>query len=264
MQENIGHNEENSVKGKVAIICATESFLAKSLTKKLESSGIRAEFMHASIKELEKSLSGTELIILFMSEEIDDAPEVTVYLKDTIQEKGIGLYLIGEDEQYEQLIKVMPEQDVTEWFKRPLDIDGLIKKVGAYLSDNTGDKRKKTVLIVDDDITYMRTVYEWLKESYHVGMAASGVQAIAYLAKNKADLILLDYEMPIVDGPQVFTMLKSDSDIGNIPVMFLTGHGDKESVMSVVDLKPVDYLLKSIGKQKLLDKLELFFAKQQQ
>lgn len=107
----------------------------------------------------------------------------------------------------------------------------------------------------------MRTVYEWLKEDYHVGMAANGVQAISFLARNKADLVLLDYEMPIANGPQVLEMLRSDSETGQIPVMFLTGHGDKESVLSVVGLKPADYLLKTIDKQGLLAKLKEFFLK---
>ena len=44
-------------------------------------------------------------------------------------------------------------------------------------------------------------------------------------------------------------------------VMFLTGHGDKDSVLSVVGLSPVDYLLKPIDKNSLLDKLETFFSK---
>jgi CheY-like chemotaxis protein len=114
---------------------------------------------------------------------------------------------------------------------------------------------------VDDDITYMRTVYEWLKDKYHVGMASNGVQAISYLAKNKADLILLDYEMPVANGPQVLSMLKNDSETGQIPVMFLTGHGDRESVLSVVGLSPVDYLLKTIDKTTLLKKLDDFFKK---
>lgn len=69
-------------------------------------------------------------------------------------------------------------------------------------------------------------------------MAANGVQAISYPAQNKADLILLDYEMPVADGPQVLSMLKSDAETGQIPVMFLTGHSDRESVMSVIGLKP--------------------------
>ena len=95
-----------------------------------------------------------------------------------------------------------------------------------------------------------------------MGMASNGVQAIGYLAKNKADLVLLDYEMPIANGPQVLSMLKNDAETGQIPVMFLTGHGDRESVLSVVGLSPVDYLLKTIDKDTLLKKLSDFFEGQ--
>ncbi len=56
-------------------------------------------------------------------------------------------------------------------------------------------------------------------------------------------------------------MLKNDAETGQIPVMFLTGHGDKDSVLSVVGLSPVDYLLKTIDKETLLKKLDDFFIK---
>jgi DNA-binding response OmpR family regulator len=65
--------------------------------------------------------------------------------------------------------------------------------------------------------------------------------------------------MPVANGPQVLEMLRSESDSGTIPVMFLTGKNDRDSVMSVIDLKPVDYLLKTIDKKSLLEKLEAFF-----
>ncbi len=247
--------------GKVVIISATDSFLAKSLMTKFDGEMIRSEFVHANIKEIERLAEEMTLVILFMSEELDATPETIVYLKDTVQDKELGLILIGDEDQYEEIKKVIPEQFITEWFRRPVDIDRLVKTAGTYIHENTGEKRKKTVLIVDDDITYMRTVYEWLKGTYHVGMAANGVQAISYLAKNKADLILLDYEMPIANGPQVLSMLKNDSETGQIPVMFLTGHGDRKSVLSVVSLSPVDYLLKTIDKDTLLQKLADFFRK---
>ncbi len=246
---------------KVLIISHSDSFLAKSLITKLSGAGLNADFSKAGLKELEQHTKGMALAILFMSEELDGVPESLVYLKDIIQDKELGLIVIGDEEGVEIVKKTIPETSITEWFKRPLDIDGLVKKVSLYIDENTGEKRRKTILIVDDDITYMRTVYEWLKGTYHVGMAGNGVQAISYLAKNKADLILLDYEMPIADGPQVLSMLKGDSDTGNIPVMFLTGHGDKESVLSVVGLSPADYLLKTITKEALLEKLKNFFEK---
>ena len=252
---------ERSGEEKVIIISATDSFLAKSLLSKLEGENVEAAFAHSRIKEIEPYAKCMEMVILFMSEELESDPEALVYLKDIIADKETGVILIGEQSEYDKVTKVIPEVSVTEWFKRPLDIDSLVKRVLKYLDENTGEKRKKTVLIVDDDITYMRTVYEWLKSTYHIGMASSGVQAISYLAKNKADLILLDYEMPVADGPQVLSMLKNDSETGQIPVMFLTGHGDKESVLSVVDLKPVDYLLKTIDRDTLLKKLNDFFQK---
>ena len=245
---------------KVMIISLSDTFLASSLVTKFEGSGISAEFVHADIAEIKDHMAGVALMILFMSEEIE--ADTLVYLKDNIQDKELGLIVIGDIQQFDSAKKTIPEQSVTEWFKRPVDIDKLMKDTCTYLDENTGEKRKKTVLIVDDDITYMRTVFEWLKGKYHVGMASNGVQAISYLAKNKADLVLLDYEMPIANGPQVLAMLKNDAETGQIPVMFLTGHGDKESVLSVVGLNPVDYLLKTIDKDTLLKKLDDFFRQQ--
>ena len=247
---------------KVLIISASDSFLAKSLITKLAGADIKAVFAHANIKEIDPYDEDMELAILFLSEEIEPGSETLVYLKDTVLDRDRGLILIGDAEQYEAVKKTLPDSAITEWFERPLDIDKLINKVTSYLDENTGEKRKKTVLIVDDDITYMRTVYEWLKGSYHIGMASNGVQAISYLTRNKADLVLLDYEMPIANGPQVLSMLRNDSETGQIPVMFLTGHGDKDSVLSVVGLSPIDYLLKTIDKDTLLKKLKDFFDKQ--
>lgn len=249
-------------RGEVLVISSTESFLAKSLVSKMETEGITVSMSHGQIKDIATHRDRIELAVLFMNEDIEEMAETLVYLKDMADDLDKKIILIGEPAQQKIVSKTIPETLVLEWFKRPLAMDELIKCILKYMEENTGEKRKKTVLIVDDDITYMRTVYEWLKDTYHVGMAGNGVQAISYLAKNKADLVLLDYEMPIANGPQVLAMLKNDSQTGQIPVMFLTGHGDRESVLSVVDLKPVDYLLKTIDKNSLLKKLEAFFLSQ--
>ena len=105
----------------------------------------------------------------------------------------------------------------------------------------------------------MSLVREWLKGTYKVSMVNSGLQAIKWLGKNKVDLILLDHEMPVTSGPQVLEMLRSDPETSSIPVMFLTGKGDKDSVMAVVALKPEGYFLKSIQKDELLEKLQEYF-----
>ena len=254
-------NNQNSGQGKVLIICETESFLANSLMSKLEGNSLKTVLSHGEIKEIDKERGNIELIILFMNEDMEEMTDTLVYLKDLASDCDIKMILIGDEEEHKQACKVIPEIVVLDRFKRPLIMDDLIKTILKYMKENTGENRKKTVLIVDDDITYVRTVYEWLKDKYKVAMANSGLQAIKWLGKNKADLILLDYEMPITNGPQVLEMLRADSDTSSIPVIFLTGRGDKESVMAVVSLKPEGYFLKNIEKPELLEKLQTFFAR---
>ena len=250
-----------TVFGDVAVICQNDSFLAKSLCKKICDIGLRAQFFHTEIREMKEIREDTELFILFLNENIDRLREAMVFLKDKANDRDRKIMMIGDQDEYEAVLKIIPETAVLDLLKRPLDMDELLRRAVKYIEENTGENRKRTVLIVDDDITYMRTVYEWLKNDYVVGMASNGVQAISYLARNKADIVLLDYEMPVANGPQVLEMLKTDSETGQIPVMFLTGHGDKKSVLSVIDLQPVDYLLKTLDKKTLLGKLSNFFGK---
>ena len=87
---------------------------------------------------------------------------------------------------------------------------GFTDTVTEYFSKEEMGEFKKSVLIVDDDPQYLTLVREWLKSDYKVSMANSGLQAIKWLGKNKVDLILLDYEMPVTSGPQVLEMLRSD------------------------------------------------------
>ena len=133
-----------------------------------------------------------------------------------------------------------------------------MEEVGEESNKN---EKKKSILLVDDDPTFLKTVKDWLSEKYRVTIVSSGMQAITYIANNVPDLILLDYEMPITSGPQVLEMIRSDSPTASIPVIFLTGKDDKESVTKVLALKPQGYILKSAGKEKLLLQLEEYFAR---
>ncbi len=106
------------------------------------------------------------------------------------------------------------------FFERPLDMEKLLEEISKYLDDDAGLARRKSILIVDDDVTYMSMIMDWLKDLYKVSMVNSGTKAITWLAKNHADLVLLDYEMPETPGSQVLQM-------------FLTGNGDKDCIMKV-------------------------------
>ncbi|MBR4277881.1 MAG: hypothetical protein IKQ28_05545, partial [Lachnospiraceae bacterium] len=86
---------------KILIISHSDSFLAKSLITKLSGAGLNADFSKAGLKELEQHTKGMALAILFMSEELDGVPESLVYLKDIIQDKELGLIVIGDEEGFE-------------------------------------------------------------------------------------------------------------------------------------------------------------------
>ena len=118
--------------------------------------------------------------------------------------------------------------------------------------------RKKSILIIDDDPAYMKMVHEWLKDDFKVTMTISGGQALDWLKTNKADLILLDYELPVMPGPQILEKLRSGADTKETPVMILTGRNDRESIMRILSLSPADYLLKNIGKDELRNKVQGF------
>ena len=67
------------------------------------------------------------------------------------------------------------------------------------------------------------------------------------------DIILLDYEMPGENGPQVFQRLKKMPNAANIPVVFLTGVSDRKKIQEVLSLKPQGYVLKPINMDKLFE-----------
>ena len=135
------------------------------------------------------------------------------------------------------------------------------KKIDEFIKEH-GKHVKKKILVVDDSGIMLRNIKRWLEDKYQVILANSGAMAIKYLATNRPDLVLLDYEMPVIDGSQVLEMIRTETDFCDIPVIFLTGKNDKESIMKVLELKPEGYLLKSMEPQKIIDEIDNFFEKQ--
>lgn len=94
-----------------------------------------------------------------------------------------------------------------------------------------------------------------------VKVASSGMEGISLLAKEKPDLILLDYEMPVVNGDTVLQMLNGSTETKDIPVIFLTGKDDKATVMKLLQLKPSGYLLKTLSPMEIHLAVDDFMAK---
>ena len=243
----------------VLVLGEKETFLIRILLKKQKEAGIECEFVTWDVNRINLKWKDAGLITIFMDEGVLPGKDALHFLVDKAMEDEKLIIAIGENSSIDFIRNNVPKELLYRTFARPLDNELYLKTAGEVLEKTEAGEFRKSILIVDDDPGYMGLVREWLKGTYKVSMANSGLQALKWLGKNQADLILLDYEMPVTSGPQVLEMLRSEEDTRDIPVFFLTGKGDKESVMAVVSLKPQGYFLKSIEREELLEKMKEFF-----
>jgi two-component system sensor histidine kinase/response regulator len=114
-----------------------------------------------------------------------------------------------------------------------------------------------TILAVDDTLQNLQLVGEILETNgYQVILAMDGEQALKVLAEQEVDLVLLDIVMPEMDGFEVCRRIKANPATQEIPVIFLTVHGDIDSVLTGFRLGAVDYVTKPVHKAELLARVQ--------
>lgn len=246
---------------KLMILGAKESFLIMSLHKKLEEAGIPSFFRKMSVDEISKGIEEADLVTYYLETNEVLKQDVLHYLNERLIETNKRIILIGEKDDTDSVKAQLHPDYILKVFPRPLDTETFITSVRDEFSTGKLEERKKRILIVDDDPTYIGVIRDWLRGTYRVSMANSGLRAIAWLATNPVDLVLMDHEMPVTSGPKVLEMMRSEAGTKEIPVIFLTGKSDRASVMEAVEQKPEGYLLKTIDREKLLAELDQFFRK---
>jgi putative two-component system response regulator len=115
---------------------------------------------------------------------------------------------------------------------------------------------KKTVFIVDDMGTNLTVAVEALEKQYRVLSMVSAAKMFAILEKIKPDLILLDIEMPEMDGFEALKQLKSLREFSNIPVIFLTSLNNEETEALGFELGVVDFITKPFSVPVLLNRIK--------
>ncbi len=114
---------------------------------------------------------------------------------------------------------------------------------------------KKRVLVVDDSTIVHRTINAFLDNQYEVATAINGKVALRFLKSKMVSLILLDYEMPDINGPELLVKIREYPELANIPVIFLTCINDQDKIQKAIKLKPQGYLLKPVEKDALIKKI---------
>jgi putative two-component system response regulator len=114
----------------------------------------------------------------------------------------------------------------------------------------------KTIFAVDDNLTNLVMAKNTLEGRYRVLTMPSASKMFMLLEKIIPDLILLDIEMPEVDGFEALLSLKSNSLYANIPVIFLTGHTDAVTETRGFELGVVDFITKPFSPPVLLNRIK--------
>lgn len=242
----------------ILVVMEKNSFFARSMEEQLKELKYNVTVAELDIQQLSEVKESYEAVLLYMESDIKEKSQEVVYLRDKAVEEDTPVFYMGDD--MEALQEIMPSHILQKAFQRPIDVKLAAKSMDEYIK-KCGKHIKKKILVVDDSGAMLRNVKGWLEDKYQVILANSGAMAIKYLATNRPDLVLLDYEMPVVDGRQVLEMIRTETDFCDVPVIFLTSKNDKESIMKVLDLKPEGYLLKSMEPTQIMQEIDTFFEK---
>lgn len=244
----------------VLIVSEAKNFIASSLVQHIQGYEHKAYTIDANFIDVENLNISFDVMIIVLENSLLRKKETLILLKDKVIAQGGIIYLIGSSEDMNKAEEILTKELVCYKFVRPVNVKEVCTALEEYMDKNSNIEKKK-ILVVDDSGAVLRNVKGWLEDKYKVILANSGAMAIKYLAMNRPDLILLDYEMPICDGKQVLEMIRSEVDFANIPVIFLTNKNDKQSVMEVTNLKPEGYLLKTMEPAQIIQTIDDFFAK---
>lgn len=223
-----------------------------------------------------------QVMLLAVADDPEDEVKSLSMLKRFIAKNNIAFAILGSDigcNNFQrqtsgmadiEIVKPFHYDDIEKSLKSLIDEKAYLKKQqdetrnSAASSDAGGaddPDRRKCILVIDDDPMMLRVVKKYLADTYEVATTVSATAAYKYLTKAKVDLILLDYQMPEENGPEVLKKLRANSETGKIPVIFLTGVKDREKIQEVLSLHPQGYMLKPVDREKLLGTLDSFFGR---
>lgn len=188
------------------------------------------------------------------------------------EEQQIPVLLVGTENECRYYSNYYGEGQF-DYVVRPVTQALLLKKCnrmlgriseGESVSDDWGiewnEQTRRQIMLVDDSPLALRSIKAMLDKEYDVMVSTSGEKALAMAKQNLPDLVLLDYEMPGWDGRRTLEELRKDEEVGDIPVVFLTGVADKEHIAAVLNMKPQGYLLKPVDRDKLLKTIKKVFG----
>ena len=121
---------------------------------------------------------------------------------------------------------------------------------------------KHKIIIIDDDPDIRDVLALTLaQEDYEVLQAGDGVEGLDLIKNKAADLVIVDYNMPRMDGPTLTGIVKKDILMSHLPIIMLTGKGDVTDKVSGINAGADDYMVKPFEPQELLARIKMILRR---
>lgn len=169
------------------------------------------------------------------------------------------VFVTGQSDRYTVMNSIIVGSD--GYLLKPVHKDVIQQKTLELFQKKHREMHRKTILAIDDDMAYLKTIDSYLRDSYNVIIINSAKLALDYLMKNTPDLILLDYQMPLYNGASFMSMLNKKGNAAPIPIIILSGVIDKNVLRDCYIYSPEAYLAKPVTKEILVENIERILNK---
>ncbi len=247
----------------ILFMTEANNYMSLSIKERLENAAYNVITVAADIDAVNQVKEPLDGILIFANDKLSSQQQSLAFLKDRAVMEDIPIFMVGDTEDIKTVNTIIPKNLIQQEFVRPVNVNNMLESIDNFIRQYN-IKLKKKILVVDDSGTELRKAKEWLENKYNVFLANSAAMAIKYLALNRPDLVLLDYEMPLCNGQQIMEMIRAETEFSDIPVIFLTNTGNKDVVMKIKELKPEGYLLKSMEPSQIVKSVDAYFEKKKE
>ena len=205
-----------------------------------------------------------DLILMDLDLPILNGWDASKHLKKDPKTKHIPIIALSARVMKDDRQKAM-DAGCDDFDSKPVDFDSLIKKIHSFLPDESeqvierkefvDDQRK--ILIVDDNDDNRYTLSKYLKREgfTNLEIAENGKIALDKLSNDNFDIVLLDLEMPEMDGIETLRNIKSDDNLRQIPVIMISASDEIENVTQCIEIGAEGYISKPFNSMLLRARL---------
>ena len=172
------------------------------------------------------------------------------------------IMLTGKKDKYSVMKSLT--MGVDGYLVKPVRKEDLVNKITEVCNKKHQNEYRKTIMAIDDDMSYLKQLNSVLHEHYNVIMINSTKLALEYIVSHVPDIILLDYQMPLYNGVALISIIKQNPNYQNIPFIILSGNLDQNVLLDFYQYKPAACLAKPVSKDLLLEKIKMALSQRNQ